>query len=84
MAPPNSGIPDTIALTDRTTVAWPVLLTIMGATWYLGTTLSDIRGQLTSLVALTAAHDSRLRAIEDMSAERGPRIKAIEDALRNR
>lgn len=69
---------------ERVQITWPIVMTIVGATWYLGSSLTEIRTQLAALVAQGTVHDGRIKQIEDLSAERGPRIKALEEALRTK
>ena len=69
-------------LNERTTLAWPLVLTVIGATWWLSAKLSSIDSRMETLTNAARTRETRLQAIEDWASKRGPQIDAIEAAVK--
>lgn len=68
---------------------WHIALSVVACTYWVTTRMSEMSAEIRN--ALNAieqshvrleAHDNRIRAIETMAAERGPRLNAIEERIR--
>lgn len=79
--PPRPTAIDAV-LNERTTLAWPLVVTVIGATWWLSAKLSSIDSRMEKLNDAADTREERLRTIEGWAAKRGPQIDAIEQAVK--
>jgi hypothetical protein len=67
-----------ITLTDKLRLEWPVLITILGCVWYLGTTLSTINERLVAIETRIQIIERSLPGLQVQVAAQGERISRLE------